>query len=278
MSLDPANLAFVRDLVRRRSAVVLESDKDYLVETRLEDLARRQGVASAKDLVRQVRAQPGGDLERQAVEVLLTSETSFFRDFHPFECLRLEVLPELIRRRASERALRVWCAACASGQEPYSVAMLLREDFPQVLGWDLQILASDLSAELLDRARQGVYRQLEVNRGLPARFLVKYFRQRGGEWLLADEVRRMVEFRQHNLAADWPLPAMDVILLRNVLIYFDVATKQAVLAKVRRVLRPDGCLLLGGAETTLNLDPAFARVPCGRSSYYRLVSGSERQG
>jgi chemotaxis protein methyltransferase CheR len=250
---------------------VLDGDKAYLAETRLGPLARCEGFPSVDDLLTRLRSSPDDGLHRKVVEAMTTNETSFFRDSHPFELLRQTVLPELVRRRAAGRDLSLWSAACSSGQEPYSVAMLVREHFPALAAGGLRIIASDLSTEMLDRARQGLYTQMEVNRGLPARLLVKYFDKQGPHWQIKDDLRRLVEFRPINLTNAWPpLPALDVILLRNVLIYFDVATKQRILAKVRQVLRPDGYLLLGGAETTINLDDAFERVQVDRSGYYRL--------
>jgi len=205
------------------------------------------------------------------VEAMTTNETSFFRDFHPFEGLKKFVLPDLIARRAAERELTVWCAASSSGQEPYSLAMLIRENLPQLVSWRIRILATDLSSDVLARAREGRYSQLEVNRGLPASLLVKYFEKRGCDWYLRDDIRNMVDFQIVNLASAWPfLPPMDIVMLRNVLIYFGVETKKDILAKVRRVLRPDGYLFLGGSETTFSIDDSFERVQLERATCYRV--------
>ena len=271
MSLSRTDIQYLSVLVRQRSAMVLEEQKAYLFEARLGPLARREGFGSLGALVTHLRAgQACGGLHQRVVELMTINETSFFRDLHPFEHLRKEVLPELVRRRAAERRLNVWCGACSAGQEPYSLAMLLREHFPALAGWEVRILASDLSLEVLERARQGRYSQMEVNRGLPARLLVKYFQKHGAEWQIKDEVRRMVEFRQINLIEPWPaLPPQDLILVRNVLIYFDDAAKKGVLGKVRRLLRPDGRLFLGTAETTFNLDEGFERVQIERAVCYR---------
>src|SRR5262249_50861370 len=160
-----------------------------------------------------------------------------------------------IARRRNERRLYVWCAACSSGQEPYSIALLVREHFPELAGWQVSLLATDLSGEVLAKARAGRYNQIEINRGLPAALMVKYFRQHGSAWELSEDVRRMVDFREMNLARPWPfLPRMDLVFLRNVMIYFDIETKKAILGRAARLLRPDGYLVLGGAETTLNLE------------------------
>jgi chemotaxis protein methyltransferase CheR len=271
MPLSAADFEYLSALVREGSAIVLEEQKAYLFEARLAPLARREGFDSLEALVRHLRGARANGLHKKVVESMTTNETSFFRDAQPFEALRQEVLPELLRRRAAERRLRVWCAACSTGQEPYSVVMLLREHFPALAGWDVKVLATDLSSEVLERAREGRYSQAEVNRGLPARLLVKYFEKGGLEWRLKDELRRQVEFQQLNLMEAWPgVAPQDVVLLRNVLIYFDVAAKKQVLARVRRLLRPDGALFLGGAETTLNLDGEFERVPFARTCWYRV--------
>ncbi len=263
---------FVCRLVRDRSAIVLEPGKEYLVEGRLAPVARQLGLGTVAGLVGRLRVAPDNGLAGRVVEAMATTETSFFRDHHPFETLRTAVLPDLIRRRSDERRLDVWCAACSTGQEPYSLALLLREHFPDLVGWRVNILATDLSGEALRRAREGKYTQLEVNRGLPATLLAKYFRQHGATWELSEDVRRTVEFRELNLARSWPvLPRMDMVFLRNVMIYFDVETKKAILGRVARLLRPGGYLLLGGAETTLNLDDSFRRVEHLKGGFYQLV-------
>lgn len=259
-------------LLRDRSAVVLEAGKEYLVESRLTPLAQRLQLKSISDLVAQLRWQPGNGLERQIVEALVTSESSFFRDHHPFEGLRQVLLPDLIKRRRDERRLNIWCAACSTGQEPYSLALLLREHFPELAAWKVSLLASDLSRPVLERAREGRYHQIEVNRGLPAAMLVKYFEQHGTDWQLKPAVRGMVDFQEINLIQAWPsLPPMDLVLIRNVMIYFSVETKKAILGRLARVLRPDGYLVLGGAETTFNLDDSYRRVEPLKAGFYQLV-------
>ena len=271
MALSTVDCDRIRTLVRQRSGIVLEEEKAYLVETRLSALARREGFASLETLLAKFQAQPSNGLQQKVVEAMTTNETSFFRDVQPFEALRQVVLPELLQRRAQERQLFIWCGAASSGQEPYSLAMLLREHFPTLATWNVRMLATDLSLDVLQRARRGLYSQVEVNRGLPARLLVKFFVKQGLEWQLNDDVRGMVEYRPLNLIESWPaMPSPDIAVLRNVLIYFDVETKKVILGKIRRLLRPDGYLFLGGAETTMNLDDAFERVPFDRSGCYRL--------
>ena len=270
MSLSLEDFNHIRALVEARSAIMLDSDKSYLAETRLFTLARREGFDSPTALVARLRSQPSDSLQQMVVEAIATNETSFFRDVHPFDSLRQEVLPTLLRSRPCGD-IQVWCAACSSGQEPYSIAILLQEHFAPPDKGRVRLLASDLSTEMLERAREGRFNQFEVERGLPPAYLTRYFVKRGVEWQLDERVRRMVDFRQINLNDTWPtLPILDVILLRNVLIYFDVAVKKQILAKVRQVLRPNGYLFLGGAETTLYLDDAFERGQVGRTSCYRL--------
>jgi chemotaxis protein methyltransferase CheR len=269
--LSDADFAYVRDLVYRQAAIVLEKDKGYLIEARLAPLLRQQGFSSLAQMIGQMRGQPNNGLQWHVVEAMTTNETSFFRALHPFELLKKNVLPELIKRRAPLRQLNIWCAAASSGQEPYTILMLLRENFPELLSWKLTFIASDISKEMLDRCREGCYSQLEVNRGLPAPLLVKYFQKIGTEWQIKEELRRMVDFRQINLAQSWPLfSSMDVIFMRNVLIYFDIGTKKAILARVRKSLKPDGYLFLGGVETTMNLDDSFKRVQIDKTAYYQI--------
>lgn len=263
---------FFRALIRRRSAIALDESKRYLIETRLAPIVRLEGLANLAALADRLRTQPPDDLADRVVEALVTTESSFFRDLQPFESLRKVILPELIRRRAREATLNIWSAACAHGQEPYSLVLLLRESFPELASWTIRLLATDLSREALARARSGVYSQIEVNRGLPASLLIKYFRQEGVTWHLDEPIRRAVEFRALNLAEPWPaLPKMDLILLRNVMIYFDVETRKEVLGRVGRLLRPDGYLLLGSAETTFFLDSSYRRVEHLRSGFYQHV-------
>jgi chemotaxis protein methyltransferase CheR len=272
-ALSKTDFEYVKNLVLKSAAIILETGKEYLVESRLAPLARQEGFASFAELIDQLRKRPFNGLHWKVIEAMTTNETSFFRDVHPFEALKKAILPELLTKRAHERSLHIWCAASSSGQEPYTVAMLLREYFPTLASWTIRFVASDISTEMLARSREGRYSQLEVNRGLPATLLVKYFQKQGTEWQIKEELRRMIEFQQVNLAEAWPSwPRMDIILMRNVMIYFDVATKKTILNKIHQLLRPDGYLFLGGAETTMNLDDAFERVQFDRSGCYRLRS------
>ena len=272
-TLTAGDFEFVRALVHEHAAIVLEPSKTYLVESRLAPLVRAIGADSIGDLVARLRTgHDAQQLRRRVVDAMTTNETSWYRDLSPFEALETTILPQLIAARQETRALNIWSAACSSGQEPYSVAMLLRERFPQLAGWNVRIIATDISAEMLGRAAAGTYSQLEVNRGLPSAYLVKYFTRAGADWQIRDDIRAMVEFRALNLAQPWGfMPPIDVLLLRNVLIYFDVATKREILARARGVLRPDGYLFLGTAETTLSIDDAFTRVTVGRTTVYQAA-------
>ncbi|HWA55735.1 MAG TPA: protein-glutamate O-methyltransferase CheR [Gemmatimonadales bacterium] len=273
MSLSPADFQFVSSLVRQRSAIVLEPEKAYLLEARLSPLARAEGFASIEAMITRMRAQPYNGLHRKVVEAMTTNETSFFRDLHPFDALKTVVLPEVMKQRQAERRLSIWCAASSSGQEPYTIAMTLLDHFPQLASWNVRILATDISSEMIARSKAGRYGQIEVNRGLPANLLVKYFEKKGMEWVVKPELQRLCEFRELNLIEPWGLlPPMDVVFLRNVLIYFDVDTKRTILNNVRKVLQPWGYLFLGGAETTINLGDVFNRVQFDRAGCYRLKS------
>ncbi|WP_449386375.1 CheR family methyltransferase [Cellulomonas soli] len=268
MTLNRDTFTYVADLVRRRSAIQLTPGKEYLVESRLMPLARECGAADVDAYVTGVRARPTEvDLVR-IVEALTTNETSWFRDSAPFVALRQHILPPLIAARGTAARLRIWSGACSTGQEPYSIAMTLTDALPPSMSFE--ILATDLSTEVLERARSGTYSQLEVNRGLPAPMLVRHMVRSGTDWQISDELRRAITFKQHNLLDPAPLGGpFDVIFLRNVLIYFDLPTKRAILGRLRQVLKPDGVLVLGAAETTIGVDDEWARVPVGTGSVYR---------
>ena len=269
MHVSPADFDFFRGWLRTRSAIVLELGKEYLVETRLEPVARAAHLADVGAVLRQLRQGGPASLELMVVEALTTNETSFFRDWKPFEAMRTLLVPALLERRAAEKKLVLWSAACSSGQEAYSVAMLLADHFPQLAAWDVSIHCTDLSTEMVARTRAGRFSQLQVNRGLPAPMLVKHFRQEGNDWQASEALRARIKVAQLNLAGAWPLlPQMDLVLMRNVLIYFDVPTRKAILDRVLRVLRPGGILLLGSAETTLGLHDGYQRIEAGGTTYF----------
>ena len=269
--MNPADFTFVADLVRKNSAIVLDDNKVYLVKARLSSLCREQDFDDLASLVRALRANPNGKLSDQVVEAMTTNESSFFRDGHPFELLRTNVLPKVVEARASERKLDLWCAAASSGQEPYTIAMVLKETLPELSTWNVKILATDINEAVLEKAVSGVYSQLEINRGLPAAKLVKYFSRDGITWKVNDELRKMIDFRALNLIGNWPvMPQFDIIFIRNVLIYFDIETKKLIFERLRKLLRPNGFLFLGAAETTINIDDGFERLRAGKTSCYQV--------
>ena len=269
MTVAEADYAYVTDLVGRRSAIVLGSDKQYLVESRLAPVAREAGLTSVGELVSRLRTVADPSLATRVVDAMTTKETSFFRDVTPFTAIRDGVLPELLERNRLRRRMRIWSAACSTGQEVYTLAMLL-DQHPELTGWDIELLGTDLSEIALTKAREGRYTGLEVNRGLPAPLLLKYFEREGLTYRISDRLRAMASFQVLNLIE--PLPtstAWDLVLLRNVLIYFDLATKRRVLEAVHRVMVPGSFLVLGGAETTLGITPCFAPVQVGAATVYR---------
>jgi chemotaxis protein methyltransferase CheR len=271
MPIARADFDYVCDLVRGRSGIVLETGKEYLVEARLAALIRQQNIESIGALVSRLRGNRLDPLHRLTVEAMTTNETSFFRDQSPFEALKKQILPTLLAARAATKSLTIWCAASSTGQEPYSIAMTLCENIPRVEEWKLIFIATDISLDMIARSRSGSYNQIEVNRGLPAAMLVKYFEKRGLVWQVKDRLRTMIEFREMNLVQPWlNLPPMDIIFMRNVLIYFDTPTKSGILAQARQLLRPDGYLFLGSAETSMGLDDGLERTPIEKSSCYRI--------
>ena len=256
--LDRAEADLVRELMAAYAGVAVRDDQLKIVSIRAPSIAADHGFADVAAMMAALRQRPFAELHRRVADALLNHETRFFRDVQYFQGLRQCVIPAIVRANASERRIRIWSAGCSSGQEPYSVAMMLREDFPAVDGWDVRVWASDISPGVLERARAGIFLQLEVNRGLPARLMLKYFTQEGGSWRIKDRVRDRVEFMRFNLAGTWPeLPPMDVILLRNVMIYFDGDSRRAVMKKVRACLRPGGYLILGAAEMTARPEDGF---------------------
>ena len=264
-----ADFEFIAGLVRRQAGIVLDPGKEYLVETRLQPLLRRSGVGSIGQLVQLMRQPSGNETQRQVIESLTTNETSFFRDAGFYDALRNIVLPELLKTRAASRRLRMWCAASSSGQEPYSVLLTLREHFPQLAGWTVEFIATDLSREMVTRTTEGRYSQLEVNRGLPAKLLVKHFDRHGLDWQVKEDLRRGVDARQLNLMQPWSLGALDIVFIRNVLIYFDGPGKASILQRVYASMSEGGYLFLGGAETPIDAAAQFIRVPADGSGCYR---------
>jgi len=271
MSISREGFDYVRKLVHSQSGVVLEAGKEYLVEARLQPLAQTEGLPSVQTLIERLRGSSVTGLLQRVVEAMTTNETFFFRDLQPFEQLRRVVLPQVIEKRRAERRITIWSGACSTGQEPYSIAMMIKEHFPELLGWSCRLMASDIAADIMARARLGRYSQIEISRGLPAHYLVKYFQKHGAEWHLNEDIRRKVEFFEFNLTKPWPaLPRMDIIMMRNVLIYFDLETKKQIFTNLKHQLHSDGWLALGGSETTLGIDESFERVAGDASGWFRL--------
>ncbi len=269
MSITKQDFNFVRDVVRSRSAILLDDNKGYLVEMRLSALAQKEGIDDVQTLISTVRDKGNISLRELMVEAMTTNETSFFRDRHPFDAMRDTILPELIEKRAATRSLKIWCGAASTGQEPYSLAILLRDSLPHPSLWDSKIIATDISPEVLGKAERGLYTQHEVGRGLPAAMLVKHFKRTGLEWEVKDELKAMVDYRRFNLVEPWMgLPKFDIIFMRNVLIYFDTDVKKQILTNALKYLAPDGYLFLGGSETLLGLGLDYHRVNLGPVSAY----------
>jgi chemotaxis protein methyltransferase CheR len=264
----PIEYDYLRKILKERSGLVLSSDKQYLVESRLLPIARKTGLSGLGDLVQKLKAPGAEALIVEVVEAMTTNESFFFRDKIPFDHFRDAIMPALLAARGSQRRVRIWCAAASTGQEPYSLAMCLKEMTDKIAGWRVDILATDLSTEVLEKAKAGIYSQFEVQRGLPIQLLVKYFTQIGETWQIASEIRNMVQYKPYNLLSDFgPLGTFDAVYCRNVLIYFDQQTKVDVLERVARMTEADGYLVLGAAETVVGLTEAFKPIPERRGLY-----------
>ena len=266
--MTPHDYDYLRRLLKTRSGLVLSSEKHYLVESRLLPVARRAGLFNLTSLVAKLHGPDSESLIVEVVEAMTTNESFFFRDKIPFDHFRETIMPTLLTARAASRRIRIWCAAAATGQEPYSLAIALKEMGKDLRGWRIEIVATDLSTEVLEKAKSGIYSQFEVQRGLPALMLIKYFAQVGETWQIAPEIRGMVKFLPINLLNDFAhLGRFDLVLCRNVLIYFDQATKIGVLERIAGVTERDGFLVLGGAETVVGLTDRFRPFPNKRGVY-----------
>ncbi len=272
--MNDIEFTFLRDLLHRKSGLALTAEKRYLVESRLSTLCRRKGIASISELTQKVR-QGDAELTVAVIEAMTTNETLFFRDTLPFRHFSEVMLPHMLKERAAERSLRIWSAAASSGQEPYSMAMILDDMADRFAGWRIEILATDISVEILEKAKAGIYTQFEMQRGLPVQQLLKHFTQEGDKWRIHDRLRRMVTFKPMNLIEPaHGLGQFDIIFCRNVLIYFDLPTKARVLGMIARHLRPDGFLSLGAAETVIGITDAFAMDPDHRGIYRPTAKGT----
>jgi chemotaxis protein methyltransferase CheR len=266
--MTPHDYDFLRSALKARSGLVLSADKQYLVESRLLPIARKGGFGNLGELVAALKHGDSNALMTRVVEAMTTNETFFFRDKTPFDNFRFTVLPALLDARRVSRIIRIWCAAASTGQEPYSLAMALKDMESALAGWRIEIVATDLSSEVLEKAQAGIYSQFEVQRGLPIQLLIKYFTQNGEMWQIAPELRAMVKYRQLNLLSDFSdLGTFDLIFCRNVLIYFDQETKIDVLDRLADVTADDGYLVLGAAETVVGLTDSFKVCPQSRGLY-----------
>jgi chemotaxis protein methyltransferase CheR len=274
----PLEYEFLRKLLRERSGLDLSTDKQYLVESRLIPLARRGGLGGIAELVQKIKS--GADaLTSDVVEAMTTNETFFFRDKIPYDHLRETILPAMLQARASRRSLRIWSAASSTGQEPYSIAMCLKEYGAALAGWRIEILATDLSHAVLEKSKAGIFSQFEVQRGLPIQMLVKHFTQLGDLWQINADIRAMVQHRQLNLLQDFShLGSFDVIFCRNVMIYFDQDTKVGIFERLTKVIEPDGILTLGAAESVVGISDAFKPYPERRGLYRPNPSRAARPG
>jgi len=263
----PPDYEYLRKLLKDHSGLDLSADKQYLIESRLLPLSRKSGLAGISELVQKMKAG-SPSLVAQVVEAMTTNETFFFRDKVPFDHFRDSIMPEMIKARAARKSIRIWCAAGSTGQEPYSLAMSLKEMSASLAGWRVEIIATDLSQEVLEKSKAGIYSQFEVQRGLPIQLLVKYFKQNGELWQISPEIRAMVQHRQLNLLHDFSqLGTFDVIFCRNVLIYFDQDTKINIFGRLAKTMEADGFLVLGAAETVVGLTDVFKPFPEKRGLY-----------
>jgi chemotaxis protein methyltransferase CheR len=266
--LTPQDFDYLRRLLRERSGLVLAAEKQYLAESRLVPVARRHGMTNLGELIERLRSKSPAALIAEVVEAMTTNETFFFRDKLPFDHFRDTMMPALLAARAREKRIRIWCTAASTGQEPYSLAMLIKGMGAAVAGYRFEIIATDLASEVLEKAKAGIYSLFEVQRGLPVQLLVKFFSQHGESWQLAPELRSMVQFRTLNLLNDFsPLGTFDIVFCRNVLIYFDQDNKVAVLNRIARQTADDGFLVLGAAETVIGLTDAFKPLADRRGLY-----------
>ena len=259
----------LRDHVYDQTGIVLGEEKQYLVDSRLKPVMKAFEYADWSELVNRLKNRPDPALSQSVIDAVTTNETSFLRDGSPFEALRNEVLPHLINQRQRERSLVIWSAACSSGQEAYSVLMTIHEYFPDLIDWRIEFLCTDISSEMVARTKEGVYSSLEVNRGLPANLMVKYFDQVEQSWVVKDMLRQRLKVTRLNLHEAWyGIPRCDIILLRNVLIYFDQETRQRMLERAYEHLKTDGVLFLGASESTMGVSERFESKMCGRGRYF----------
>lgn len=274
LAISDADFTFLREYLYARSGLSLTAEKRYLLESRLMPICRQKSFTVFSQLIQELKSGKAADLERTVVEAMTTNETLFFRDKTPFDILTNSMLPELLAARSSTRKLRFWCAAASTGQEPYSLAMTLDSLGAKLAGWKVEIIGTDISIECLEKAKAGIYNQFEVQRGLPVQLMLKYFKQVGDKWHIADHIKAMVQYRPLNLVRDFSaLGEFDFVFCRNVLIYFDAPTKKSVLDRISTMLPPHGALVMGAAETVLGLSDKLSPHPRHRGLYSTPVKG-----
>jgi len=272
LSISADDFQAVQKFLLENSGISLAAGKEYLVEGRLQSLVYSEKFDDIHALVVKLKGDREGDLGKKVVEALTTNETSFFRDKHPFETLKTAVIPELLNKPELGKRITIWSAASSSGQEPYSLAMLLAESFAWATDWQINIVASDISEEMLAKCRSGLYSQFEISRGLPAHYLPRFLQRAGSQWQMKEEIRERIDFRYLNLYEDWVgLPRVDIIFMRNVLIYFEADTKTAILEKILKVLRPGGYLFLGSGEVPVGLENRFQPADFSTSACFKLT-------
>ncbi len=268
--INPEQFRFFSEMVRQNSGISLQKGKEYLLESRLNELARVLGLKNIDELYRKIKFQPNPKLKEQIVEAMTTNETYFFRDQHPFDALKNHVIPELMQAKKDVKRLKFWSAACSTGQEPYSIAMILREHFQALNNWRVEIIASDISQQAINKGKEGRFTQVEVNRGLPIQLLIKYFKQNGAFWIVDSKLKNMIRFKKVNLMGPFiGISGIDVIMCRYVLIYFDQKTKKGILEKLVKTLNPGGYLFLGATETPVGLPPSMKRKTFGRATCWQ---------
>jgi chemotaxis protein methyltransferase CheR len=276
MPLSNEDFLFIQKLVKNEIGIVLEAGKEYLVESRLTPLVDTEKTESLEKLINILKNPVIGGtnalkIKRSVLDAMTTNETLFFRDSKPFEALKTEIMPKLLDKLAAKKKLRVWCAAASTGQEPYSIAMTLLDTFPQLLSWDIKIQATDICSVALEKAKKGEYTQFEVNRGLPVQLLTKYFSQAGLKWKIKDSLKSIIQYQEMNLLSSWSIiEPCDVIFMRNVLIYFDEATKRSIMKSIPKVLTPEGYITLGGSEAIIDPEVKFERQTYAGAVFYRL--------
>ena len=266
--MSPEDFEFISSLIKSRSGLVLTPDKSYLLESRLMPVARKHGLKGLEDLINHLRTRRDEAMTVEVTEAMTTNESFFFRDVKPFDLLRDVVLPPILEKRASQKRLRIWCSAASSGQEPYSIAIVLKELGAQLAGWNIDIVGTDISHDILKKAQAGTYSQFEVQRGMPIQLLLKYFDKKDENWEIKPDIKNMVQYKYWNLLDDLnALGKFDIVFCRNVLIYFDAETKGKVLENIAKLMPEDGMLFLGGAETVLGVTEKFKPVQGQRGVY-----------